>query len=87
MASITECGGEGREFEPCVSTSAAPSSIKLQLLEWSALTDLLMHARTCRDSGEGEVIIDTVPAIWPVRRSGWDGSSQYRREDINLIKV
>ena len=55
-------------------TSTAPSNIlRLQLLEWSALTDLLMHARTCRDSGEGEVIIDTVPAIWPVGAPGGMG--------------
>ena len=44
-----EYGGEGRGFEPCVPTSVAPGSIELQLLKWSALTNLLMNARTCHD--------------------------------------
>ena len=44
MVSAMDYGREGREFEPRVPTSAAPGSIKLQPLVWSALTDLLrMH--------------------------------------------
>ena len=48
-------------------TSAAPGGIQLQLLEWSALTDRLMHARTCRDAGEGEVTISYYPSYLACR--------------------